>query len=227
MICFISSSRDSSIAIRKRLLKTDIFSYQRCFPNLENLHGVEDFVNDIPFEFSIALIDSVSDGNFGDLICEELRELKPNMTLIVLFDKSLHKTERFKYYEKADYEIDMDRGDEPAFSLSPLLGSLGYVPEYGCRHLKLIKDTHSAIYLGMKMPLTESEYRILLFICTNADRVISPEELLAFCFSESYRMVISNVKHHISHINEKSKALGGRKLILSVRGKGYKINDFI
>lgn len=227
MICFISSSRDSSIEIRKRLLKADIFSYQRSFPDLENAHGIKNFINELPPELSFALVDSVSDGNFGNLVCRELKEIKPNMTLIVLFDRSFHKTEKFKYYEMADYEIDISQGDEPAFSLSPLLESLGYMPEYEYRHLKLIKAKHSAIYLGMKMPLTESEYRILLFICTNADSVISPEELLAFCFAESYRMVISNVKHHISHINKKSKALGGRKLILTIREKGYKINDFM
>ncbi len=227
MICFISSSRKSSIAIRKILLNEDIFTYQNSFPSLENTHGTELFVRSLPFGFSVALIDSTLDENFGNSVCKYIKQIRPEITTVVLYDKSRYMTQKFKYFNMADYDIDMSRGDEPSFSLASLLSSLGYKPKYENVHLKLIKDSRSAIYLGLKMNLTESEYRILLYMCSNDGKIFSPEDILAFCFAESYRMVSTNVKYHISHINRKSKALGGRKLILSVRGKGYRLNDIM
>ncbi len=227
MICFISPSRESSIAIRKVFLKDDIFSYQNSFPSLENAHGIEDCIKGIPSDLSVALIDSVSNENFAKSACIAIKEIHPGMTVIVLYDKGCHKSEKFRYYDMADHEIDMSRGDEPSFSLSSLLLSLGYMPRYEYRHLKLIKDDHSAIYLGLKMKLTEAEYRILLYMCTNAEKILSSERILSFCFAGSYRLVRSNIKHHVSHINKKSKALGGRNLILTVRGKGYMINELM
>ncbi len=225
MICFISPSRKNSIKIRKTLFREDILSYQSRFPSLENTHGIADLINALPLWSSVALIDATSDGDFGNSVCKAIKEIRPKMILIVLYDKSFFGTEKFKYFSRADYEIDMSRDDEPSFSLAPLLASLGYLPEYEYGHLKLIKSNHSAIYLGLKMKLTQSEYRILLYMCTNGEKIFPPEEILAYCFAESYRMVSTNVKYHISHINKKSKALGDRKIILSVRGKGYKIND--
>ncbi len=227
MICFISPSRKSSVKIRKALLKNDIFSYQSSFPSLENARGTADHINGLPSCFSIGLIDATEDEKFGGFACKTIKQIRPEMTSIVLYDKRIFGTEKFRYFAMADHETDMSRDDEPSFSLSDLLTSLGYMPRYEYGHLKLIQDGHYAIYLGLKMNLTEAEYRILLYMCSNAERIFSPEEILAFCFAESYRMVSTNIKHHISHINKKSKALGGRRLILSIRGKGYRINELM
>lgn len=227
MIYFVSQSRKNSIAIRKVLLKADVFTYQKSFPNLYNTHGLADLINGLPSYLSVALIDSTDDTNFGTYACKVIKELRPETSSIVLYDKRNHEKQKYKYYDMADYEIDMSRGDEPSYSLKGILTSLGYTPKYEYGHLKLIKENHSAIYLGLKMNLTEAEYRILLYMCTKGEKILASEEILSFCFAESYRMVNTNVKHHISHINQKSKALGGRKIILSARGKGYKINDFM
>ena len=227
MICFVSQSRKSSIEIRKELLKNDIFSYQKSFPNIANAHGLADFIKDLPSRFSVALIDATSDEKFGKSVCKVIKEILPHITTVVLYDKSLFDAEKFKYFAMSDHETDISREDEPSFSLSALLTYLGYMTKYEYRHLRLTKEDHSAVYLGMKMALTEAEYRILLYMCTEAEGISTSEDILSFCFAESYRMVSTNVKHHISHINKKAKALGGRKLILSVRGKGYKINDLM
>lgn len=176
-------------------------------------------------DFSVALIDAAENKDFGDQTCKVIKEISPDIVSVVLYDKSIFSTEKFKYFAMADHEIDISRDDEPSFSLSELLTSLGYMPRYEYGHLKLIKNDRSAVYLGLKMQLTDAEYRILLYMCSNSERTLSSEEILAFCFAESYRMVDSNVKHHISHINKKSKALGGRNLIISIREKGYKLND--
>lgn len=227
MICFVSQSRKSSIRIRKTLLKNDILSYQSGFPCLENPRGISEHIRSLPPYFYVALIDATEDAVFGERACKVIKEILPHILTVVLYDKSLFDTEKFKYFAMADHETDMSGNDEPSFSLSALLTSLGYMPKYEYKHLKLVKEDQSAIYLGMKMTLTEAEYRILLYMCTKAEQISTPEDILSFCFAESYRMVSSNIKHHISHINKKAKAIGGRKLILSERGKGYKINDLM
>ena len=227
VILFLSANRQNSIRIRRTLIKSGIMSYQRGFPVLENAHGMTSFLISLPEKPTIALIDSSSPPSFGVYASDAVKAIYPDAVCIVLYDRREHKSERFRYYPNADYEIDISRDDEPNFSLLPLITSLGYSLKYSFKHLKLGDDRASCLFLGYPIKLTETEYRILLYMCSCDRKVISAEEILAYCFAESYRMSITNVRSHISSINRKAKSLGGRKLILSVREKGYMLNEYM
>jgi DNA-binding response OmpR family regulator len=75
-------------------------------------------------------------------------------------------------------------------------------------------------YLGYPLPLTETEY-VLLLRLRDADGWLTREELADCCRCGNAEAV----SVHLSALNRKAKAIGGRSLILSKRGMGYRLTD--
>lgn len=227
MICFISIDRKNTVNLRKIMLKNGILSYHKGFPNIENAHGIRDYCVSLPEKPTVAIVDTMCSADFGENVCLGLKEIYPDVKTIVIYDRSNYHFEKYKFSPSSDYEINGNLAGEPIYSLLELLQKLTPSTETKYRHLNLGKDRKTAIFLGYPMKLTPAEYRILLFLCSRPTETVSAETILGFCFAESYRMTETNVRSHISDINKKSKTLGGRKLILSVRVKGYKLNEYM
>lgn len=91
-------------------------------------------------------------------------------------------------------------------------------------HLNVADNGKDAFLLGYPMHLTPTELRILCYIadhgCADADT------LLAHCY-EKREANVANVSVRISAINHKAAAIGGRRLIQFVYGRGYKFCDDI
>ncbi len=82
------------------------------------------------------------------------------------------------------------------------------------------------IYLGYPMHLTPTEFRILSYIVERQGGAADAKALLASCYAGKVPDA-SNVAIRISAINQKARAIGGRRLICFVTGRGYKICDDI
>ncbi|MBQ8207787.1 MAG: winged helix-turn-helix transcriptional regulator [Clostridia bacterium] len=227
MLCFISIDRGNTIRLRQMMLEKEIFAYHRKFPDFENAHGIRDFLEGLPALPAIAIIDSMAYSDFGESVCREIKKMYPEVKCIVLFDRRKFSFEKYKFYPSSDFEIDGSMNDEPILSLSTILSEIGYGTTRNYKHLRLGNDRHSALYLGYPLELSPAEYRILLYLCGCGDKTVSVDNILGSCFAESYRMVETNIRSHISDINRKAKALGGRRLILSVRGEGYRLNRYM
>lgn len=227
MLCFFSVSRPLTVFIKEELLKNDIFAYQSSFPDLESAHGIRDHIASLPEPPTVAIIDAVEDLGFGENMCVALRSKFPGVRCISIIDISRQPMTRFKYLASSDAEIDISSISDVRYLLyeSEKVETSPPVREY--RHLSLEGDKYSASLLGYKLPLTKTEYRILLFLCQNTDEAISENIILGYCFSESYRMTETNVRTHVSSINKKAGLISGRRLILSHRGKGYILNEFM
>lgn len=227
MICFISSDRKSAVRLRKLMLESEIFAYHRKFPNLENAHGIEDFLKTLPMNTSVALIDSTTECDFGESVCKVLQRITPKVLRIVIYDRSKFKFEKFKFFPTSNMEIDVCLNGEPVYSISKILCELGRYVNREYRHLKLGQNRHSSRYLNLPLHISPAEYRILLFLCSQGEKTVSVDSILGHCFAESYRMVDTNIRSHISSINQKARLIGGRRLILAVRGEGYRLNKFM
>lgn len=227
MVFFISSDRKSSVSLRRLMLDGEIFAYQRKFPDIENAHGIKDFLRALPYPPAVALIDATTDAEFGEKTCSLLQTEYPEAMRVVLYDRECFKFERFKFFPSSHREIDISLAGEPVRSVSEILDEPGQSKMRSFCHLDLGKDRHSAFYLELPLHLSPAEYRILLFLCGQGDLTVSPDIILGHCFAESYRMVETNVRAHISSINRKAERIGGRKIILSVRDKGYRLNKFM
>ena len=83
-------------------------------------------------------------------------------------------------------------------------------------------DNERVFLLGYEMRLTPNEKRIIAFV---ADGGATSSDLLAGI--RHLRAVgIGNIAVHISSINKKAKAIGGRRLIVS-KNKKYILNEFM
>lgn len=226
MICFFSADRDQSVKLRKKLLCCGVFSYQKDFVEIEgrfDITGWYDYM--FPERPKVAIVDAVSTPSCGDSICKNLKESFPGIFCIVIYRREDMLFEKYRYFRRADTEF---REDEASEKIAELLLSLGYCRESnGCRFLELGKDRKNCFYLGLPIGFTSAEYRILKFLCMNDGKIIAANYILHHCFADSYRMNESNVRVHISSINKKARAVGGRKLILCEREKGYKLNEFM
>jgi DNA-binding response OmpR family regulator len=84
----------------------------------------------------------------------------------------------------------------------------------------------SASYAGIDLQLTSAEFNVLQVLLSHAGQVVDKETLSQQSLGRSLRAYDRSIDVHISKIRKKLDALGGDKLIVSVRGIGYqfKIN---
>ena len=90
------------------------------------------------------------------------------------------------------------------------------------KHLYLLPEEEAFIYLGYRLKLTKSEYKILYALIQSPKKPISAEQIALQCELEYNK---ENVVYHISSINSKAKAIGNRVLIKNIAKKGYFLNE--
>jgi len=81
--------------------------------------------------------------------------------------------------------------------------------------------TYQASINRRPVDLTLQEYRLLLFLLRNPDRVFSREELLAHVWGHDYFGGTRTVDVHVRRLRAKTEAAG--ELIETVRGVGYRL----
>ncbi|CAA0098487.1 Transcriptional regulatory protein CpxR [Halioglobus japonicus] len=79
----------------------------------------------------------------------------------------------------------------------------------------------SAMYDGIDLQLTSTEFNVLHVLVTNAGTVVSKELLSEQALGRALSAYDRSIDVHISKIRRKLAALGGDNLIVSVRGSGY------
>ena len=92
------------------------------------------------------------------------------------------------------------------------------------QHLYPTEDGKDFVYLGYLMHLTPTEARILGYIAQHG--TADADALIAHCYAGREPRA-SNVSVRISAINQKARAIGGRRLLHLVQGRGYRFCDDI
>ena len=89
----------------------------------------------------------------------------------------------------------------------------------------LYNDTQNSrvIYLGYDMNLSGKEYMIFSCIYQSED-FVSADEIIEKCYPDK-KPRRGDIAAHICHINKKAHNIGGRVLIISKYGVGYKLTD--
>ncbi|MDO5040489.1 MAG: response regulator transcription factor [Peptoniphilus sp.] len=90
-----------------------------------------------------------------------------------------------------------------------------------------IKDNSKEVYVdGKPIALTPYEYKILLLLAKNKNKVFSSEDIYKEVWEEEAHDVKKIISVHISHLRDKVE-INSRKpdLIRSIYGMGYKISE--
>ena len=89
------------------------------------------------------------------------------------------------------------------------------------------KDSHEVVTLdGEPIQLTALEFGILHLLASHLNRVFSADEIFERVWQQESIVSTKTVMVHVSHLRDKiEKATGGEKVIQTVWGVGYKINE--
>lgn len=89
------------------------------------------------------------------------------------------------------------------------------------------KDEHEVVTLdGESIHLTVLEFGILYLLASNPNRVFSADEIFERVWQQETEVPSKTVMVHVSHLRDKlEKATGGEKVVKTVWGVGYKIED--
>ncbi len=90
------------------------------------------------------------------------------------------------------------------------------------KYLHLGADKDDVIYLNYKIKCTKTEYTILKVFVTSRSKYLTPLEIIEI---SGLNISQENVIYHISSINSKAFAIGGRKLVKNQAKKGYFLNE--
>lgn len=90
--------------------------------------------------------------------------------------------------------------------------------------LTIDNSTHKCYLFGEEIPLTPTEFGILLLLCENAGKVVSSEEIFEKVWGEKYLDSNNTVMVHIRRIREKlHEPSRNPRFVKTVWGVGYKI----
>lgn len=81
------------------------------------------------------------------------------------------------------------------------------------------------LFLGYRMQLTPTEFRILQYILQMEGSAVRAREICSHCYEGGADA--ANVSVRVSSINQKAQRIGGRKLLHHARGRGYVFCDDI
>ena len=90
------------------------------------------------------------------------------------------------------------------------------------KHLYLNESQNEAVFLGYKLDTTNMEYLILKTLAINSKKPLSLEKI---CELSDQSFTKSTLSYHVSNINKKAKAIGGRPLIKNITKIGYFLNE--
>lgn len=91
--------------------------------------------------------------------------------------------------------------------------------------LSLGLNTHEVLRNDQKIELTNKEFSLLEYLVRNAGRPVSKEQIIAHVWDYDADILPNNIEVYISYLREKVDKPFKDKLIKTVRGLGYKIDE--
>lgn len=91
--------------------------------------------------------------------------------------------------------------------------------------LEISFDNRTVARGGKKILLTPKEFGVLEYLARNKERIVERGEILSHVWDENYDSFSNTVDVHIRYLRQKIDKNSKRKLIRTVRGKGYQLCD--
>ena len=91
--------------------------------------------------------------------------------------------------------------------------------------LSLDLNTHEVLRNNQKIELTNKEFSLLGYLVRNTGRPVSKEQIIAHVWDYDADILPNNIEVYISYLREKVDKPFKDKLIKTVRGLGYKIDE--
>jgi two-component system OmpR family response regulator len=90
--------------------------------------------------------------------------------------------------------------------------------------LRIYPEQHAASWDGQTIPLTATEFAMLLLLVSQPGRVFSRDAIMDKAYSQQVYVSDRTIDSHIRHIRQKFSDAGCSAIIETVHGVGYKLN---
>lgn len=204
------------------ILKGLIYLFKSENFNIISATNYNDSLNLLHDDYDIALLDvSLPDGNGFD-ICKKIKTIK-NVPVIFLTAKD-EEDDIVNGFQIADeYIIKPFRNKELIMRVNKLLNIKKNNSIINIDNLEINLNDNIVKKNNELITLTALEYKIFNILLLNMNNIVSMETLLDFIYDETGNYVNDNtLRVYIKRIREK---LGNEKIITTVKGLGYKINE--
>jgi two-component system copper resistance phosphate regulon response regulator CusR len=179
-------------------------------------------------DYDLVILDLMLPGLNGTELLRRLRQRKTSAAVLVLTarDTTGDKVENF--------EAGADDYLTKPFAFAELLVRIKALlrrPPVSRTHVLRIADlevdrmTQQVRRAGRRVELTSKEYALLEYLAAHAGRVLTRTMIIEHVWDESFEGLTNIVDVYVRHLREKVDLAHPRKLIHTVRGAGYCLND--
>ncbi|RLK62654.1 DNA-binding response regulator [Atopobacter sp. AH10] len=210
-------------------LKNENFEIVKAYNGLEALKKL--YEQD---DIDLMILDIMMPKKNGIEVLKEIREENRNLSIIMLSAKSTDMdkiqgltTGADDYVTKPFNPLEVVARVKSLLRRSHISQTNEEPEEIEIGPLKINKISHEVVTLaGKHVQLTALEFGILYLLASHPNRVYSADEIFEIVWQQDSVVSAKTVMVHVSHLRDKiSEATDGDKVIETVWGVGYKIDD--
>lgn len=181
-----------------------------------------------PEAFDVVILDVLLPGQSGIELCRRLRQggFQAPILMLTALDQTGAKVTGLDAGAD-DYLTKPFPFDELLARLRALVrrpGAFDPVANATQMHLGdlLIDQLHHEVYVGDELiPLTRQEFKLLIYLARNADRVLTRQKLTMSLWPNRTEAGSNVLDTYVHHLRDKIELASGERLIQTVRGVGY------
>jgi len=179
-------------------------------------------------EFDLIILDVMLPGIDGYEICRRIRENNIHTPVLMLTAKG----------QIADKVTGLDIGADDymvkPFSFEELFARIRALirrPKKADEAVLAVDDLvlNPAAFTvkrnGQELELSAKEFSLLEYLLRNKNSVLSRDQIVGHIWNYEADVLPNTVEVHIKHLRDKIEGSGGKKLIHTIRGRGYTIKE--
>ncbi len=180
------------------------------------------------YEYDLVILDLMLPGLSGGQILQKIRSKNQQVPILVLTACD-GMTDKVKSFEAGadDYLTKPFAFAELLLRIKALLrrGPVNRSSVMRVADLEIDRLTQNVRRGGKKIELTSKEYALLEYLATNPGRVFSRTMIIEHVWDQSFQGLTNIVDVYVRHLREKLDDPYQIKLLRTVRGVGYSLND--
>ncbi|OGF24942.1 DNA-binding response regulator [Candidatus Falkowbacteria bacterium RIFOXYB2_FULL_47_14] len=178
--------------------------------------------------YDLIILDNIMPKKTGLEVCEDIRKEGKNTPILILSVKSEVTTKVDLFNAGADdYLTKPFSVDELIARIKALLRRPKQLQSeiFQVNDLTLDAGKHEVVRGGEEINLTRKEFVLLKYMMKNQGTVLSRSMIMEHVWDMTVDPFSNTIESHIMSLRKKIDSAGKKKLIKTVAGRGYKIED--
>lgn len=179
-------------------------------------------------EYDLIILDGILPKRHGRQVCEEIRRAgKPTPILLLSMQSEIENKVSALNTGADDYLTKPFSSEELTARVRALLRRpkqiVGEILQ--CQDITLNTKRQTVMHGTQEVKLTKKEFMLLEHLMRNKGTVVSRGELLEHVWDSNVNVFSNSLETHILSLRKKLETKPASKLIFTLSGRGYKIDD--